>query len=73
MYFSIETVDIVVPQPSQSLIEAYDKWQNLAKAVVCCDFALRVAVTSWSDEVAKEMEVLVKDKGLCRFVSVYCG
>jgi dihydropyrimidinase len=59
------SVDCVVPERSQSLVEAFDKWQNSAKAAVCCDFALRVAVTSWSDEVAKEMEVLVKEKGQC--------
>ena len=60
----VVVVDCVVPERGQSLVEAFDQWQSLAKAKVCCDFALRVAVPSWSDGVAKEMEVLVKEKGL---------
>jgi len=62
-HYSLCTVDCVMPERGQSLVEAFDKWQSAAKSGVCCDFALRVAVTSWSDEVAKEMETLVNEKG----------
>ena len=30
---------------------------------VCCDYALHMAVTWWSPEVAKEMETLCAEKG----------
>lgn len=30
---------------------------------VCCDYSFHVAVTWWADQVAKEMEILTKEKG----------
>lgn len=39
-------------------IEAYHQWRAWADPKVCCDYALSMAITSWSDEVAKEMEML---------------
>ena len=46
-----------------SLLEAYDKWRGWADKKVCCDYALHVAVTWWSEQVADEMEILAKEKG----------
>ena len=59
-YFS---VDFVIPQKGESLLEAYEKWRGWADAKVCCDYALHVAVTWWSDKVAEEMEILTKEHG----------
>ena len=56
-------VDFVIPQKGESLLEAYEKWRNWADAKVCCDYALHVAVTWWSDKVAEEMEILTKEHG----------
>lgn len=61
-------VDCVVPEQGQSLVEAYNKWREAADPAVCCDFALRVAVTWWGDKVASDMEVLSKEKGVNSFV-----
>ncbi len=60
LYFS---VDFVIPQKGESLLEAYEKWRGWADAKVCCDYGLHVAVTHWSDKVAQEMETLTKEHG----------
>lgn len=56
-------VDYVVPEPGKSLIDAYNKWRDLADGKACCDYSLHVCVTSWSDKVAEELEILAKEKG----------
>lgn len=60
-------IDFVLDQKGVSLLEAYDKWRDWADAKVCCDYGLHVGVTWWSDEVAKDMEVLAKEKGINSF------
>lgn len=57
------TVDFVIPLKGKSLVEAYDQWRAWADEKVNCDYSLHVAVTWWSDQVAKEMGVLTKEKG----------
>ena len=54
-------------QRGVSLIDAYKKWRGWADEKVCCDYGLHVAVTWWSDQVAKEMETLAKENGTSRF------
>ncbi|CAG2222629.1 DPYS [Mytilus edulis] len=61
------TVDFVLDQKNVSLLEAYDKWRNWADSKVCCDYALHSCVTWWSPEVAKEMDILCKEKGINSF------
>ena len=56
-------VDFVLDQKNVSLLDAYDKWRNWADGKVCCDYGLHVGVTWWSDQVAKEMDTLCKEKG----------
>ncbi|XP_052213261.1 dihydropyrimidinase-like isoform X4 [Dreissena polymorpha] len=60
-------MDFVLDQKGVPLLDAYDKWRNWADSKVCCDYALHVAVTHWSDSVAKEMEVLTKERGVNSF------
>ncbi|KAK3742135.1 hypothetical protein RRG08_008537 [Elysia crispata] len=57
-------IDFVIPQRGESLLDAYEKWRGWADAKVCCDYGLHVAVTWWSPEVAKEMEILSAEKGI---------
>jgi hypothetical protein len=47
------------------------KWRNWADGKVCCDYALHSCVTWWSPEVAKEMEILCKEKGLLNMYYLY--
>uniref|UniRef100_A0A8V0YK52 Dihydropyrimidinase n=2 Tax=Gallus gallus TaxID=9031 RepID=A0A8V0YK52_CHICK len=60
-------IDFAIPQKGCSLIEAFDKWKGWADPKVCCDYALHVAVTWWSDKVKEEMKSLVQDKGVNSF------
>jgi len=53
----------VIPEKSQSLLEAYDRWRGWADDKVCCDYSLRVFIPSWNDQTAQEMEILTKEKG----------
>jgi len=62
-------IDFVIPKKGDSLLEAYDQWRNWADPKVCCDYAFHVAVTWWSDQVKKEMEILTKEKGINSFKS----
>jgi len=45
-------VDFVLPSKGESLLDAYHKWRTRATNKVCCDYALHIGVTSWSDEVS---------------------
>ena len=38
-------VDMVVPDKEETLMEAFEKWRKWADDKVCCDYALKVAVT----------------------------
>ncbi|XP_023230711.1 dihydropyrimidinase-like, partial [Centruroides sculpturatus] len=53
-----------VAEKDASLLDSYKKWRGWADDKVCCDYGLHVAVASWSDQVAKEMEILTKEKGI---------
>ena len=57
-------VDFVIPTKEQSLLEAYKQWRERADEKVCCDYGLHVAITHWDEQVAKDMEILTKEKGL---------
>ena len=56
-------VDFVLDGRGVSPLEAYDKWRGWADEKVCCDYSFHVGITWWSDKVASDMEVLVKEKG----------
>ncbi|XP_021922445.1 dihydropyrimidinase isoform X3 [Zootermopsis nevadensis] len=60
-------IDFVIPKKGESLIEAYRSWREKADEKVCCDYALHVAVTWWSDRVKEEMEQLCKNDGVNSF------
>ncbi|XP_075218626.1 collapsin Response Mediator Protein isoform X2 [Lycorma delicatula] len=61
-------IDFAIPEKGESLIETYNKWRQLADDKVCCDYALHVAVTWWSDETTKkEMEILCKEHSVNSF------
>ncbi|XP_042229368.1 dihydropyrimidinase-like isoform X4 [Homarus americanus] len=60
-------MDFALPQRGESLVEAYHRWRTWADAKVCCDYALHVGVTWWSDKVGEEMQELTEENGINSF------
>lgn len=59
-------IDFVIPNPQQSLLEAYDAWRGWAEKAAC-DYSFHVAVTWWSDKVREEMRTLATEHGVNSF------
>lgn len=61
------SVDFVLPDKGESLVEAYDKWRSWADPKVCCDYAFHVGITWWSKSVSDEMKILCEELGVNSF------
>jgi dihydropyrimidinase len=61
-------MDCVTCSHGKSLLEAYEQYRQLADNKVCCDYGLHVIVPHFNDVTAKEMETLVKEKGVNSFL-----
>jgi dihydropyrimidinase len=48
-------VDFVIPNPGQSLLEAWNIWSEWA-SISQCNYSFHVAVTWWSEQVSEEMK-----------------
>ncbi|MDJ0621548.1 MAG: dihydropyrimidinase [Desulfocapsaceae bacterium] len=59
-------IDYVVPAKEQSLLEALETWKAKAKNAVA-DYGFHMAVTWYSDQVAREMQVCVEEEGIPSF------
>ena len=56
-------VDFCVPNPGQSLLDAYRAWHNKS-ARAHCDYSYHMAVTWWSEQVFDEMKTVVEELGI---------
>lgn len=66
-------VDFCLPSPEQSLIEAFDLWNEKSKKA-CCDFSYHMAVTWWSEQVFDEMaEVIERGVNTFKHFMAYKG
>lgn len=59
-------IDFVIPNPQQSLLEAYHTWRGWAEKSAG-DYSFHVAVTWWSEQVRQEMGTLVQEEGVNSF------
>lgn len=59
-------IDFVIPNPKQSLMEAFHTWRGWAEKAAG-DYAFHVAITWWDDSVGKEMGQLVNEHGVTSF------
>ena len=59
-------IDFVIPNPQQSLMEAYQNWRGWAEKSAG-DYSFHVAVTWWDETVHADMGKLVRDCGVNSF------
>ncbi len=59
-------IDFVIPNPQQSLLEAYQNWRAWAEKSAC-DYSFHVAVTWWDETVHRDMGTLVTQFGVNSF------
>ncbi|GMR48441.1 hypothetical protein PMAYCL1PPCAC_18636, partial [Pristionchus mayeri] len=55
-------IDFVIPSKDSTPIKAYKQWREWADPKVCCDYGLSMAITTWNENVAKEMEIVTGDE-----------
>ncbi|KAK4471678.1 hypothetical protein MN116_005083 [Schistosoma mekongi] len=59
-------INCIMPTQS-SLLDMYDKCRQTADAKACCDYAFHFVLPQYDPKVSKEMELLVKEKGVNSF------
>ncbi len=59
-------IDFVIPNPQQSLLEAFHTWRGWAQKSAS-DYAFHVAVTWWDESVHREMGLLANEHGVSSF------
>ena len=57
---------------SQMIVDLKERSDEAASAS-CCDFALHVDITSWSDEVKQTMSVMTSQHGVNSYRVSMCG
>ncbi len=59
-------IDFVIPDPQESLMDAYRKWRGWAEKSAG-DYSFHVAITWWDESVKRDMGTLVQQEGVNSF------
>jgi len=59
-------IDFVIPNPQQSLMEAYQTWRGWAEKAAG-DYSFHMAITWWDESVKRDMGTLVQQEGINSF------
>jgi dihydropyrimidinase len=59
-------IDFVIPNPQQSLLEAYQTWRGWAEKAAS-DYSFHMAITWWDETVKRDMGTLVQQEGINSF------
>ncbi len=59
-------IDFVIPNPQQSIMEAYQTWRGWAEKAAS-DYSFHVAITWWDETVKRDMGTLVQQEGVNSF------
>ena len=59
-------IDFVIPNPQQSLMEAYQTWRGWAEKSAS-DYSFHMAITWWDETVSRDMGQLVQGEGINSF------
>ena len=59
-------IDFVIPNPQQSLMEAYQTWRGWAEKAAS-DYSFHMAITWWDESVRRDMATLVQQEGVNSF------
>jgi dihydropyrimidinase len=59
-------IDFVIPNPQQSLMEAYQTWRGWAEKA-SADYGFHVAITWWDESVHRDMGTLAQEHGVASF------
>ncbi|CAH8525267.1 unnamed protein product [Heterobilharzia americana] len=69
-------INCIAPTQSTSMLDMYEKCRQSADIKACCDYAVHIIVPQYDAKISKEMELLVKEKGVNSFrvfLSDVCG
>uniref|UniRef100_A0A0K0EVB3 Amidohydro-rel domain-containing protein n=1 Tax=Strongyloides venezuelensis TaxID=75913 RepID=A0A0K0EVB3_STRVS len=62
-------IDVAIPRnESESLLSAFERAKSLISGKCQCNAALSVMILSWNSVIQREMECLVKEKGVNNFI-----
>ena len=59
-------IDFVIPDPQQSLMEAFQTWRGWAEKA-SADYGFHVAITWWDESVYRDMGTLAQEHGVASF------
>jgi len=60
-------IDFATQDKGETLSQALEKWHDKAAGKCYTDYGFHMAITDWHDQVAREMDLLIQEKGVSSF------